>query len=239
MFKALLILSVNFSCFVWAEQPQIEAGRIKATVASFVGDFIGRQGKAASFYPKEWKAHLHTQGLDVNDLLNLGLDSGRAYGAVASQKIDFSLELIRKRISGPKNLFRSIAAVKTLTDVAETKCPHPASEPSFCLTTAIDVPILPDFHTDAQVILKENSDKRVVIEWKQFDDVGDLTYNQGATIAEPDGGLTKITVIGIHIIKQENKVPWIGRATARAFAETHYGNFIRGLTAFLGTPVGL
>jgi hypothetical protein len=54
--------------------------------------------------------------------------------------------------------------------------------------------------------------------------------------AEPDGTGTRLFVLGVHIIKKESRVPWIGRATATSFAKTHYSNFILALESMLKKP---
>ena len=185
-------------------------------------------GPGQAVLPTVWTKRLQAKGLDINELAHTDYEGGRAYGAIAFQKLDFPFEQAKKELFRPGAILKLVRNVKTLRGTTKIESSK-NSATEFCINTAIKVPVVSDFHTDVKVKLYDPSDRRTILEWRQVDDMGELSYNQGAAILEPDEGKSKVTVIGIHIIKPKNKVIWLARGVARSFAKTHYGNFVAAL----------
>jgi len=180
--------------------------------------------------PKEWSDHLSAQSIDVNDLAKTDYPSGIAYGAVVSKIIKSKFADVLAAMTADGAIFKLASAVETQRNFTKTK-----EEPkSLRLKLAIKVPIVADIQTQDDVKVFEDSRGREIMEWRQYGEEGDLVFNRGAVIVQPNGDNCKVLVVGLHIIKPEKKVPWLGRGTATAFAKTHYGNYIKALESFLG-----
>jgi hypothetical protein len=165
------------------------------------------------------------ENLDIGKLTHQDYSSGIAYGAKIIKLVKIPYPRIKAYLDKPGSLLSIVKAVKTQTNVE--KISEAVREVSVKLE--IKVPVIANFRTQDKVTARETADGRGVLEWIQIGTDGDLTYNQGLVIAEPDGNKTKIFVVGIYIIKPERKVPWIGRATAAKFAHDHYSNYISAL----------
>ncbi|MGE0527682.1 MAG: hypothetical protein AB7P49_11510 [Bdellovibrionales bacterium] len=132
---------------------------------------------------------------------------------------------MRSALHEPDGLLGVIAKVETLRNLKKIS----GSASNFLLDLTIKVPVLSDFKTQARVRLYQDSKQREVLEWKQVGQLGHLAYNRGFMIMESQGQTCKALVLGIHVIKDEHKIPWFGRATATSFTKTHYANYIKAL----------
>lgn len=209
-------------CFHPKSYPEEEA---RNAAEALFDSILKGSGAGAKVLPAVWTKRLQTEELNFNELAKTHYEGGRAYGAVAFQKLDFTFARAKSEFSQPGFGLKLLENVKTLRNTEEVESPGNSTK-EFCVRTAIEVPVRSDFHTDVKVRYYEPSDNKAILEWKQTDGLGELSYNQGAAILEPDGDKSRLTVIAVHIIKQTEKVPWVGRALARSFTKTHYGNFI-------------
>lgn len=171
----------------------------------------------------------HVSLLDLNKLANVSFDSGIAYGVTVSKTVHTSYSDIRSRLQAPGGIFNVVSAVKTQRNFVKLE----ETANTLSLKLSIKVPIFSDFQTQDLVSLREDASGRGILEWKQIGDEGHLQYNRGAVVVESSGSSSRVTVIGVHILKQENKVPWVGRDTASTFAKTHYSNYIAALEEVL------
>jgi hypothetical protein len=202
----------------------------RAPIEKLVDSFVANTGAGETIRPKVWNDQLKTSEVDLNELIHTDYPNGIAYGAVASQLLNVPFDEVVTKVAAEDSIMGLIAKVKTLRNTDKIFSTPNEKNDEFCIKTAIKVPVVPDFHTEVRMHLFKATDKESVLEWRQIDQSGELVYNQGAVIIEPaDANKTKVSAIGIHIIKEKNKVPWLGRSTARAFARSHYGNFVTAL----------
>lgn len=211
----------------------------KVAGAKLINSVIERTKPGSALLPKTWTAEMQAREIDVNELTGSNFASGRAYGAVAAKLLNQSFENLRARFSKPDELLKLMKKVKTLS-ITDVK---PSKPNGYQVRTTINVPIpaalqgpaaffgIPaEFHTVDDIRLHKFSDVRGILEWKQANDDGELSYNHGVAIIELAGPkTTKITVVGIHILKPERPIPLIGRPFATNFAKDHYESFIEAL----------
>lgn len=203
-------------------------------VAQLLKSFIERVEPGRSLYPSAWTSAMQTETLDLNSLTGEHWESGRAYGATAAKVIDRPYVAIRDLLAKPGMTWALVNNVKTLRDLEKINSEEGAEAGDLHFRTAIKVPVVSDFHTEVRLNLHElERDKREILEWRQVSDEGDLSYNQGFVLIEAVGAQTRVFAVGVHIIKLEKKVPWIGRGTASSFAKSHYANFIAALEKIL------
>lgn len=237
--KSFFILSLLFcfhvqaaetiDCFHPANPPDKEA---REFTSKLVESFIARSGKAKNAYPVNWTSELKAAELNFNDLTGAKYANGRAYGAIAYQKIALPFAEAKALLEKPGMLVKLIENIETLANTKKVESPK-NSEKEFCMQLAIKVPVVSNYQTHVRLKLNNSSEKREIIEWQQIDSFGQMSYNQGAAILEPDGDQSRVTIIGTHVLNKKNKVPWIGRSTAKSFAKVHYGNFIGAVTKTL------
>lgn len=207
---------------------------VKSAVDRLVEAVVENRDVGTALRPKDWTDKLNTTSLDLNKLLKTDFPEGIPYGAIATQTIDVPYERVRALLLDPEGSYRLVTSVKTMRNFQKLS----ESEGQVRLRMSIKVPVVSDFKTEVLSHSREVAKTFTALEWKQAGDFGDLTYNQGAVVAEPMGEKTKMLVIGIHILKPERKVPWLGRGTAKSFAKTHYGNFIEALRSALNGAAG-
>lgn len=205
-----------------AEPPKVEVSQPVEKLVTAVFD-----GNIPSLLPKATEK-LVSENIEVNKLMKTDFPAGTAYGAVAAKRLNVPYSKIRELFE-KESLYNRVAAVPTLRNIEKKSESGKGLNQTLHIKTDIKVPVISDYHTEVAVTFHEDPKGRGLLEWKQESDYGQLDYNQGAVIAEPDGQATNIYVIGIHIIKREHRVPWLGRGTASAFAREHYSNFLTSL----------
>jgi hypothetical protein len=189
-----------------------------AKIDKYLDGIIANGPPADTAYPKEMKPAL----LDLEEQLKTDYPSGIAYGAIVSKTIPVSSSEIKKILAAPGGIFRQVSAVKTQRNFTKIE-----EKPNFLnVKLAIKVPVFSDILTQDIISLKETPKGVGIMEWRQTGEAGDLAYNRGLFVITPDGDKSKVFVVGIHILKPERKIPWVGRATASNFAKTHYAGYI-------------
>ena len=179
--------------------------------------------------PKAWTNDYFTQSVDVNELAKTDYPNGIVYGAVASKILKAKFPEVRAVLKRPGGIFTFASVVETQRNLVKIK----ETPTSLSVRLAIKVPIVADILTQDEVkIIREEKDGGV-LEWRQIGDEGDLVYNRGDVVLKADGDNCRILVVGVHVIKEARKVPWIGRGTAAAFAKTHYANYIKAVETVL------
>jgi hypothetical protein len=188
---------------------------------------LNGSGSAKSILPSAWGREMKSKEIDLREVTGEKFPSGTAYGAVCWRTLKFSFPEINAYFAKggvPEKLVRKVKTLVNIQDVSTSP-----DKMSAFLKTEIDVPVVSNFKTSVRVEQRKASDTKLIVEWKQDSLYGSLSYNQGVAIIEPQVDQSKMTVVGVHIIKDAFKVPWIGRATASSFAKSHYCNFIRAV----------
>lgn len=198
-------------------------------VEKLIADIQSGEGKAKGIFPEKWTPEIQSREILINDVTGENYPGGIAYGAICSRQLKQTFPEIAAFFAKGGVAEKLVRKVKTLVNVSHLA---QVREGTIQMQTEIDVPVVSNFSTEVEVAQRKVNDRKLTVEWKQLNGWGSLTYNQGTAIIEPDGDRAKMTVIGVHIIKEANKVPWIGRATASSFAKSHYCNFIRAVDAY-------
>lgn len=186
--------------------------------ADIVADISTRL--AQSIDPGPYTTDLQTRDLDLPTEL-----PGRLYGAIAWKIVPQPLAKVRAFYAQPGAIFQTLAAVKTQRELEKLSESTNALE----LKLAIKVPVVRDYHTQDRLALENDR-----LSWRQSSGEGQLEYNQGYVQITPEGeSACRVLVVGVHLIKEEHRVPWIGRGTAARFARTHYAGYIDALETVL------
>jgi hypothetical protein len=218
----ILIFLFSFSAYATSYEPDT---RSQQAVEKLFDQVLSESGKAKSFLPTAWNKEIKSKEIDINEATGENYPGGIAYGAVCWRTLNHTFPEIAAFFAKggvPEKIVRKVKTLVNFDDVQTS----PDRMRTF-MQTEIDVPVVSNFKTAVMVEQAKLSDTKYAVQWKQKSDKGSLVYNQGVAIIEALGDRSKMTVVGVHIIKEENKVPWIGRATASSFAKSHYCNFIR------------
>jgi hypothetical protein len=219
LFFLLLIFSQNFAS--------------AATNLEKVDALIESVLQKKELYPSKWSEEGKATLVDLNDKVGTDFPNGIAYAATVSMQIPYPFKKVRELFKDEHGVYAVVSRVKTLRDFHDKE----EKPQDITLRLSVKVPVLEDFKTREHVRVYEvapdkkapDKDVKGVLDARQSGDEGDLAYNRAYVIAEPDGDKTNVFVIGVHILKPERKVPWLGRGTASGFAKTHYTNYILAL----------
>jgi len=180
-------------------------------------------------YPSKWTEDSKATLIDLNDKVGSDFPGGIAYAATVEKQIPVNYEDVQNLFKNPHGVYKVVSAVKTLRDFHDME----EKPQDITLGLSVKVPVLPDFKTKERIrvyeVNKEKGKERGTLDARQSGTDGDLAYNRAYVIVEPAGEKTNVFVIGVHILKPERKVPWLGRGTASNFAKTHYTNYILAL----------
>ena len=180
--------------------------------------------------PKRWSKDLSVSLIDLNGAAKTDYESGIAYAVSATKIIPRRFSEVQEIFAKLGGIHRMVAAVKTHRNLV--KISEDLHE--LKLKLSIRVPVLSDFETQAVIRVSDDGQKRGILEWRQFGTDGHLSFNRGAVIVEAMEEAVKVRVIGLHVIKPEHRIPWIGRLQAEAFTREHYANYISALESVLG-----
>ena len=166
----------------------------------------------------------NAQSIDLNEELKTDFEPGLAYGATVTKVVPIPYPKIKSLMDSLGGLFKIVSAVTTQHNFKQID----QKPRELILSLEIKVPVVADFVTTDTLTAYEKLGFGF-LEWRQKGRDGDLAYNRGFLILLPDGLKTKVFVIGIHVLKPERKIAWVGRATARQFARTHYTAYVTAL----------
>jgi hypothetical protein len=209
--------------------PQVGFAHDAGPIDKLVAAIVAEEGAGKKIYPENFRSELDNESLNVNDLLGAGYPDGIAYAGRAWKRSKVPFAKIKELLKTKGGIFKISSAVKTQHNFkvfAETP-----TELKYQLD--IKVPIFDDFRTQSRLWTYEDKKGRGILEWQQPGSEGDLTYNRGLVIAEPDGEGSKLFVLGVHVIKPERKIPWIARGTAKNVAKQHYSHYLTAIETVL------
>ena len=213
-----LLLILMFSDLSRADEKSIDANILK--VDQFVTTAI-----QAPLISEESRAKFKTELVDLNNAIGTNYPPGIAYAVTVSKVIPYKYSDIQNLLTSRGGIYKVVTSIKTLRNFEKLS----ESDSEVSLRLSIAVPLVSDFKTQGRIRISDHSEKRGVLEWSQIGTDGDLLYNRGAVVVEDNGKTTRAFVIGIHILKLKNKIPWVGRKTALDFAKTHYQNYLSSL----------
>lgn len=173
--------------------------------------------------PGAYTKELQTKKLDLPQEV-----PGQLYGVVAWQILPYPIARVREQLRKPGGIYEVLQAIKTQRDLVKlTETPTEVE-----VKLAIIVPVVSDYHTQDKITLDGNR-----LSWRQSTTDGELAYNQGYTQITAEGeSAVRVLVVGVHFIKPESRVPWIGRGAASRFAIRHYGGYVTALGSVLQAP---
>jgi hypothetical protein len=176
-------------------------------------------------YPKEWPKKPHAELIDLNEKVGTDFRSGIAYAATVAATVHATPSEIKKLFDDEHGVMNVVSRVKTLRNFENIEEKPKQAR----LNLSVKVPVISDFKTREDVRVYQITPEKGVLDARQIGAEGDLDYNRAYVILEKAGEDLHVFVIGVHIVKQEKRVPWLGRGTASSFAKTHYTNYVNAL----------
>ncbi len=171
--------------------------------------------------------------VDLNAEAGTSYDGGIAYAVVVDRRITCRYASVSAVLAKEGGILRVVAAVKTHRNLRKIY----EELRLLRLKLAIHVPVIPDFETQAEIQVRDGPGERGVLSWRQLGTEGHLEYSRGAVMVQGDNAYCRVRVVGLHVIKPEHRIPWIGRLQADSFAREHYSNYIEALETVLAAPL--
>jgi hypothetical protein len=175
-----------------------------------------------------------SRALDVEALAGRPFTPGTAFGGMAVGRVNASVERIVALYAKQETAGRWSEIVDTIrrSVVLQTR-----QDGAMLIALTIKVPVLADMKVNDWVVIERFPD-HAQLRWVQDDADSTVRWNRGTILLEPRRDREAVaTVYGAHVLKDEHRISFLLRSSARSFGVRHYENFIKGMQrVFAASP---